>query len=287
MNRPGTDLLAIACIVGGGVVAGGVTLALARGLEAPSLECATTAGVDGEGVVALGDEGVAIVRPDRRVRAVRDCMAAQAVEHAEPIRIELAATAELRDLAREQAASARDEARQEVERAREEVERARREAEDVRQRVDRIRERVRRTRMDRAERAQERQVERLERAHERRAEHLERAHERMRRAEIRIRRPEGGQGLRLEALDADRGSFEFRLEGLEALESLEGLEGLEGLGDAIRLELGTLEGMEFQFELEGMDDAELERRIEQRIDEQMRRLEERLDRLTERPGGGF
>ena len=65
------DLMALACVVGGGLVAGGVTLALANGPALPSVECATTVDADAEVMVALSGEGVVMVRPDVRVQEVQ------------------------------------------------------------------------------------------------------------------------------------------------------------------------------------------------------------------------
>lgn len=122
MRQLGTDVVAVVCIVGGGVVAGGVTLALAARPELPSLTCATTVGTAPEVVVSLGGEGLVVVTPDVRLRAVKECVEHTVAEDSQS------------------------------ERTKRELERARREAERVQERVDRVRERVDRARrIDRVE----------------------------------------------------------------------------------------------------------------------------------------
>jgi hypothetical protein len=251
MKGPGADVLAVACIVGGGLVAGGVTLALASGSEAPSFECATTAGTNPErAVVSLGDGGLVVVRPDVRVQAVRECMAEAAEVEGERVKHVIAERLH------------HQEAEREVERARREVERARREADRVRERVDRVRERV--------ERARRVDSERAHLLEEEAAEHHRAA---PRRARIRVL---GGDVTERELVEQDaaglpRRTFEFRLQGLEDLDGM-----MEGLEESLRIELGELEDMEFDFEgLEGERETELRLRLE----EAMRRLEERLERV--------
>lgn len=258
MKGPGADVLAVACIVGGGLVAGGVTLALANGSEAPSLECATTAGTNPEkAVVSLGDGGLVVVRPDVRVQAVRECMAQAAEVEGERVKHVIAER-----LHQQEAERGIERTRREVDRARREVDRARREADRVRERVDRVRERVERARRVDADRAHA-----LEEAE------ADRHPEAARRARIRVLGGDAAERefVGQEAEGLSRRTFEFQLEGLEDLDVM-----MEGLEETLRIELGELENMDFEFEgLEGERETELRLRLE----EAMRRLEERLERV--------
>ena len=266
MRQFGTDVMAVACIVGGGLVAGGITLALARdadraSLERPSMECLTTAGQhDPNVMVSVGGEGVVVVRPDVRVRAVKECIEQQAVETA---------------------SSVREDVEREVEEARREIERARREADRVRERVDQVRERV--------DRVRGRDVARVRRVQQ---EQIERARERLQDARFEIRTRDGERHeIHFDGLedfdfdfdhdfdfdfdfDFDEMEFEFEFEGLEGLDGTE--LHLEGLEEALQLELQALEGLEIEFEeLDEERRAEIERRIEEAMEE----LRDRLERV--------
>jgi hypothetical protein len=288
-------MLAVACIVGGGLVAGGVTLALASGPALPSYECATTVGPDADVVVSLGGEGLVVVTPDTRVREVKECMARGGIAK-ERLEAELASVAN-------------QGVGDEVERTRREVERARREADRVRQEVDRVRLRVRRAQVgevDRAElerrvRAQReaagvarqaargaREAARAQREAvrgQREALRGQREAERSKREGAR-RELEGALGEREAALaEVDvTGSlseglrvalpgrtFQVRFEGIDDVR----LDGA-AVEDALRLQLQVLEGLELDFE--GIDE-DLAREIEIRLEEEMDELRERLERL--------
>jgi hypothetical protein len=295
-------MLAVACIVGGGLVAGGVTLALASGPALPSYECATTVGPDTDVVVSLGGEGLVVVTPDTRVREVKECMARGGIAKAR--------------LEAELASAANQGARDEVERTRREVERARREADRVRQEVDRVRLHVRRAQVGEVDRAE---LERRVRAQReaagvarqaargaREAARAEREAVRSQREAVRgqreaVRRQreavrgqqeaerserEGAlaereaalaevdvtgslsQGLRV-ALPGR--TFQVRFEGIDDVR----FDGTD-VEDALRLQLQVLEGLELDFE--GIDE-DLAREIEIRIEEEMDKLQERLERL--------
>jgi hypothetical protein len=297
-------MLAVACIVGGGLVAGGVTLALASGPALPSYECATTVGPDADVVVSLGGEGLVVVTPDTRVREVKECMARGGIAKAR--------------LEAELASAANQGARDEVERARREVERARREADRVRQEVDRVRLHVRRAQAGEVDRAElerrvrvqaqreaagvarqaaraAREAARAERdavrgqreavRGQREAVRSQREAVRSQREAVRSER-EGALGEREAALaEVDvTGSlseglrvalpgrtFQVRFEGIDDLR----LDGA-AVEDALRLQLQVLEGLELDFE--GIDE-DLAREIEIRLEEEMDKLQERLERL--------
>jgi hypothetical protein len=290
-------MLAVACIVGGGLVAGGVTLALASGPALPSYECATTVGPDTDVVVSLGGEGLVVVTPDTRVREVRECMARGGIAKAR--------------LEAELASAANQGARDEVERTRREVERARREADRVRQEVDRVRLRVRRAQAGEVDRAE---LERRVRAQAQReaavvarqaargareAARAEREAVRSQREALRGQR-EAARSQR-EAVRSEReaalGEREAALAEVDVTGSLsEGLrvalpgrtfqvrfEGIDDarldgtdVEDALRLQLQVLEGLELDFE--GIDE-DLAREIEIRLEEEMDKLQDRLERL--------
>jgi hypothetical protein len=135
MSGLGTDLLAVACIVGGAAVTGGATLA-SFGADHQQVDaaCAVEVVESPNVVVALGNgpEHI-VVAPRVRVHAAHGC--GHAVSEEVQVRVEAA--------------------RHEMERARERAERAR-------ERVERARERVERARV-RLERVDERESEELRR----------------------------------------------------------------------------------------------------------------------------
>jgi molecular chaperone DnaK (HSP70) len=185
MSGFGTDIVALACIVGSAATSGAATLAL-QNREAPaSADCSVEALMVSPNVVvsrAHGSHAVVLSTPRIRVRGARDCRTVVGEE----IRIDM------------------ERVRRDVERAKAQVEEARVRAEGARVRAAEARERVRviRIREDGAreaeenfrgqlEAAQEEIQAALEQAQKARAEALDRAQEQL---EIRLKEVKKGSG---------------------------------------------------------------------------------------------
>lgn len=113
------------------------------------------------------------------------------------------------------------------------------------------------------------------------AVHLDRARAEMDRARARMERARHRmERVEMRELERHLERYNGELEGLRI--ELDGLEDalvidLDGLDELIELQLGNLDQL-IELELEGLDEA-LEVEIEGRLDDEMRRLEERLERL--------
>ncbi|MFC1662167.1 hypothetical protein ACFL3S_12080 [Gemmatimonadota bacterium] len=134
----GTDVIAVACILGGAATAGALTLAMAGGGHQEHSACAVGAMEVSPRVLVSSDTGARVVVsvPNIRVHTDHDC----AVVVHEDVQLRM------------------EEARREVERARERVE-------EARERVERVRIRVRRQHMEEAAAQFEAQVLQLEPLH--------------------------------------------------------------------------------------------------------------------------
>lgn len=238
MNQFGTDVMAMAVIVGGFAVGGASTLLFSDTPERAVYECTTTVRSQPRVVVAMGSGSNSfVVAPTVRVHTSDDCAMAAELGEAQQERVE-------------------------------------RVAEMARARADRAVGRVERAR-ERGERAQERAARVRDR-------HSERAQE------MHFEFDEGDFdfdfdfNFDFDGMEIDLEGLELQLEGLEGLQGLRGLEGLRGLQGLEGLAaLKALEGMEWRLTgLEGDVGVEVERRIE----EEMRRVEERLSQLN-RPIG--
>jgi hypothetical protein len=122
MNGLGTDVVALACILGGATMSGAATLAARSGDgQAVDVACAVEMVESPNVVVALGEgrEHI-VVAPRVRVHASHAC--ANAVSQEVHVRMEAAQHEMLR--AQERAARARERAQERMERARERIERA-------------------------------------------------------------------------------------------------------------------------------------------------------------------
>jgi hypothetical protein len=129
MNGLGTDVVALACILGGATMSGAATLAARSGDgQAVDVACAVEMVESPNVVVALGEgrEHI-VVAPRVRVHASHAC--ANAVSQEVHVRMEAAQHEMLRaqeraERAQERAARARERAQERMERARERIERA-------------------------------------------------------------------------------------------------------------------------------------------------------------------